>query len=618
VAKETAPATGLKTYKPKAVDHRLKALVYGPPGGGKCLKIGTEVLMHDGTIKKVEDVVSGDALMGPDSKPRNVLSTTRGVDPLYRITPVKGEPFCCNGAHILVLKMSADAHPVVELTVDDYLTLAKWRKEKLKLIRTGVEFDRQKTPVDPYIVGLWMGCGTRGLASITKSKADVELIEAMNEWAEKCGLTLISLATRNTFRWTFAGKKWHRNPMLDEVRKWTEGGEKNIPQVYLVNDRQTRLELLAGLIDTDGSLSHNGYDIITVSTRLAAQIVFLARSLGYAATRSKCKKGIKSLGFIGDYTRIYISGETDEIPCRLLRKKAEKRRQIKDALVTGFTVESIGEGEYAGFEIDGDGRFLLADFTVTHNTTLMGTANDCPDMSPALMVNLEGGMLSLVDMANPPDVFDVEGDIAKFEEVYWELFQGEHGYKTVCFDSLSELQRLHREQLVGGRAQAGRRIDMFDVQQKDWGDNMNYILFWMRRFRDLPMHVLASCHSEIKQKPGEGERITPLLNRALVEPMCGIFDVVGYLFTALKDPEDPESEIVRRLLVEPRTVNGIEFYAKDRSPSGRIGGRVTNPTMSLIWSRLQKSRKTENGHTPNQTTTKKKPQPAAQAATGEA
>jgi hypothetical protein len=59
----------------------------------------------------------------------------------------------------------------------------------------------------------------------------------------------------------------------------------------------------------------------------------------------------------------------DEIPIVIPRKKATCRKQIKDSLVTGIQLESLGEGDYYGFEIDGNHRFLLGDFTVTHNTS---------------------------------------------------------------------------------------------------------------------------------------------------------------------------------------------------------------------------------------------------------
>jgi hypothetical protein len=69
-----------------------------------------------------------------------------------------------------------------------------------------------------------------------------------------------------------------------------------------------------------------------------------------------------------DYNRLCISGDIAEIPTRLPHKKAIPRRQIKDPCRTGFRVIAEGEGDYAGFMVDGDGRFLLGDFTVTHNS----------------------------------------------------------------------------------------------------------------------------------------------------------------------------------------------------------------------------------------------------------
>src|SRR6202030_113517 len=65
-----------------------------------------------------------------------------------------------------------------------------------------------------------------------------------------------------------------------------------------------------------------------------------------------------------------ISGNTDQIPTRLPRKKAPPRQQKKVATRTGFSTHPLGEGPYYGFTLDGDGRFLLGDFTVTHNSSL--------------------------------------------------------------------------------------------------------------------------------------------------------------------------------------------------------------------------------------------------------
>lgn len=90
-----------------------------PTGGGKCLGRDTPVLMFDGTIKPVQDVVVGDLLMGPDSKPRRVLSLAHGREHLYRVTPVKGDAYVVNESHILSLRNKRGV--VKNIPVREYL-----------------------------------------------------------------------------------------------------------------------------------------------------------------------------------------------------------------------------------------------------------------------------------------------------------------------------------------------------------------------------------------------------------------------------------------------------------------------------------------------------------------
>ena len=82
-----------------------KAVVYVlPTGGGKCVSAGTPVIMYDKTTKLVEDVKPGDLLMGPDGKPRLVVSTCSGREEMYKITPEKGDPYTVNESHIISLR----------------------------------------------------------------------------------------------------------------------------------------------------------------------------------------------------------------------------------------------------------------------------------------------------------------------------------------------------------------------------------------------------------------------------------------------------------------------------------------------------------------------------------
>ena len=81
-------------------------VAWGGRGAGKCLALGTRVIMSDGSLKVVEDIKTGDSVMGPDSLPRKVLGTTRGKSDMYKIHQTSGIDYVVNSAHILSLKKS--------------------------------------------------------------------------------------------------------------------------------------------------------------------------------------------------------------------------------------------------------------------------------------------------------------------------------------------------------------------------------------------------------------------------------------------------------------------------------------------------------------------------------
>ena len=140
--------------------------------------------------------------------------------------------------------------------------------------------------------------------------------------------------------------------------------------------KDIRLSILAGILDSDGYYDNKGkgYDVTLKSEKLLDDIIYLARSLGYCAYKVPCKKtctNSKNGPVTGDYFRTFISGNNlSEIPCKLQRKQAINRNQCKSVLKYSIIVTKLEVGDYYGFEIDGNKRFLLGDFTVTHNTTL--------------------------------------------------------------------------------------------------------------------------------------------------------------------------------------------------------------------------------------------------------
>lgn len=382
----------LRPYQVEAVDALRDGIRQGckrqvlcaPTGAGKCWGRGTPILMADGTVKEVQDIAPGDRLASPTGSPRTVLSTTSGHDVMYRITPTKGDAFICNAPHLLPMKVSGSKDGMfladgthIPAGQEDVIVEAEtlWRsnstvKHRLKLWRPeAVELDAVDLPFDvpPYILGVWLGDGATNHAAITKAEGPV--IDAWVAWAAQVGAEVRRDAGGGRCpTWYIKTARGLDNPALDAFRRIGVMGDKAIPHRYLVAPISDRLELLAGLLDTDGHLTNNGFDFISKCSAIAEKVVFLARSVGLAAYLTPCRKGIKDTGFSGAYYRVSISGHTDKVPTR--QKIAGHRGQIKDALRTGFKIEKIGRDEYFGFELDGDRLCMLGDFTVQHNTVM--------------------------------------------------------------------------------------------------------------------------------------------------------------------------------------------------------------------------------------------------------
>jgi MoxR-like ATPase len=287
------------------------------------------------------------------------------------VTPTKGEPFTVNINHVLTIVKSRAGSKPIDVTVKEFMSWPKSKRDRHKLIREGVEFNNSYTlPVDPYFVGVLIGDGCMANTTVGVSTIDDEIKLEIERQAHIYGLSVKATGTSSAKTYNIVGTKGKLNPLTAELRKlgvMVECGAKNIPFIYKTASRADRLSLLAGLIDTDGTLDGAGYSYTTKSSNLAEDVKYLARSLGMAAY-SRLEKYSCQNGFSGMYHRVRISGDCSIVPVRIGRKRATRRKQIKNVLRTGFTITSAGKGTYYGFSIDADHRYMMGDFTVTHNT----------------------------------------------------------------------------------------------------------------------------------------------------------------------------------------------------------------------------------------------------------
>lgn len=353
----------------------------------KCLAKDTPVLMYDGSVKMVQDIKTGEQVMGPDSGPRTVSGTATGTEMMYEVTSKdknRGIKYGCNESHILTLRYCSDHDgldtrkgEVVDVCIKDYLAMSNGRKRLLQGFTTGVEFAKKDLPIDPYVLGTWLGDGSSSKSGMTS--ADSEIVDAWTAYAAEIGLNIRVEENRQPNKSKnyiiTSGQqngKSDRNCFLIALNELELIGNKHIPQCYLSTTREDRLALLAGLIDTDGYRIADTLCFTQKGDHLSNQVVHLAKSLGLRATVKKYKglpsKLIPNLSPDYTYNIVTIGGNTHEVPVRVARKKCAKVEKSRDPLNYGITVAAVGVGQYYGFTLQEEPHFLLGDFTVTHNT----------------------------------------------------------------------------------------------------------------------------------------------------------------------------------------------------------------------------------------------------------
>lgn len=424
-----------------AIKSQTHLIAEGPTG---CHARGQGILMHDGTIRRVEEIVVGDKLMGPDSRPRTVLQLCRGREEMVDVVPVKGKPWRVNRSHILSLERTDRGNPTKDVCIRDWEEWSKTQKHLWKLFRVGVRSfggTDERFQISPYHLGVLLGDGNMTVGSVGITKPGDEIEKVAHEIASQFGLRVRSTVNSSGCPTHFIVKVddvVRRNPLISELRSLGLYGIKRkfIPGKYRCGSVEVRKQVLAGLLDTDGHLaSANSFDFISKYRQLSEDVAFVARSLGLAAyiTEKVCSAGP---GHSDTYWRVHLSGDTECLPMRI--KKAAPRQQIKSVLRTGFQIVPTGTVEdYFGFSLDGDQRYLLDDFTVTHNT-----GKSLSYLVPSIYYATEAKKTIVVATANIALQEQlVNKDLPLLQEILpvefkYSLFKGKSNY--LCEDSLEK------------------------------------------------------------------------------------------------------------------------------------------------------------------------------------
>lgn len=334
----------LKKFNIKSIMRDATILCLGRRRSGKSLIKGEKVLMFDGSIKKVEDIKEGELVMGDDSTPRIVLETHSGKDTMYQITNLRGDIYTVNSHHILSLKYT-QKNTLREFKYKKMYQVVWFDKEKCKVIHQNFSYkNKDKDYVYQQAKNI-----LNQLDNEESYKVDIP-IKVFLKLSKKLKQKLVGYQVPIDFE----EKNVPIEPYTFGFELCTSNTHKSfIPTEYKCNSREKRLKLLAGIIDAKGEFSNKNKVELKLQDALLNDIEYLSRSLGFITTKKNCI--------------ISITGTSlHEIPSKV------KLISIKnDTIGSQIKIKEIGQGEYFGVELDGNNRFVLGNFIVTHNSWLV-------------------------------------------------------------------------------------------------------------------------------------------------------------------------------------------------------------------------------------------------------
>lgn len=343
-----------------------------------CLCPETPVLLWSGDIKRADEIKEGDELIGDDGGKRIVIHTCSGEDQMYEINQENAETYIVNKSHVLTLQFP-NHKKVFWDEVNCCYSIEWYDNDKKDLLRKNCYITKEQKKEDclkimkefskyidiPKTFDIKVSEYMKLPDTITNKFVGFRLSNSVL-WDQKDVIdphTLITILLDRNDNFNVSLNK----SVIDKYN--FEIDNKIIPDDYIYNNSNNRLELLASIVDEIGVIYDNG-DRIEIETdtkyeRLMNQIHFVSQSLGFFSKLEVFENSNKlKITLLGDD----IISRVPTFFINYKKSKVSDMKKCKNKLLSKISVKPIGTGKYNGFIINGNHRFLLGDFTVTHNS----------------------------------------------------------------------------------------------------------------------------------------------------------------------------------------------------------------------------------------------------------
>ncbi len=335
-----------------------------PRGHAKLCSDSTKVLTPQGW-RNHGDLQVNDYVYSNSGKHVKVLAKTPKSFANYVVTMMNGGKIRCHKNHEWTV---FNRNKKKWETIDTYEMIGEYNRAQYQLPNIkAIKHPSKNLTIDPYYLGLWLGDGNYDAPRLSMTKNDIDEIEPTLEYDFNKKYTHPTTGVVSAYS-THQG-------VIQKIRMLNLYKNKHIPHIYLFSDISQRLELLAGLLDSDGHVDkkRGRCRFVNTNKKIIDGVMELTTSLGfrpYLTSQEAPPHG--GMKFNKKCYTVNFN-PTLNIPTRLKRKHitrciGQKRVGIK-------SVEYLPNGEMGNcIEVDSpDGLYLVGkELYPTHNSTITG------------------------------------------------------------------------------------------------------------------------------------------------------------------------------------------------------------------------------------------------------
>lgn len=331
----------------------------------ECYDPETNILMSDFKFKKIKDINIGDKVIVEGGIIKTVVKKTSGITEKYLVSQPYAKDYVVTKNHRLLFNSYGKGEVI--MTPEEYINSSNCLKRHITRVASkGIESEDCFDGIPPYLLGLWLGDGRSNSFTILVNKTEEpEILDYLGKMSliMNIDFELKKSTSDKIVEFSFKG-------INKELKKINVYKNKHIPEDYIKSSIESRLQLLAGIIETDGYCDKKKGSIEIGMSRkdLVEQIRFIALSCGLSCSNISHKKS----NYDTDVYRIFISGDLSIIPLLTAKKSFEGYQPKTKGRRNKVSVSHIGLGEYVGIQVDAENdnerKLILDDFTLSMNS----------------------------------------------------------------------------------------------------------------------------------------------------------------------------------------------------------------------------------------------------------